>query len=125
MIVRQIVFLLCSCYVRLRLERSLESRPAADHRKGGGSEEIRRRRRREDRSRLDGSTRRLAWQDLMLFWQEKSTQSGRRGKSGKSGHSLDYKTRFDNLDDNDKYSSNPATHYLPGCLQRGPDAIWR
>ena len=99
-------------------------RPPAGRQVGGGSEEIRRRRR-EDRPRLDGSTRRLAWQDLMLFWQEESAPSGRRGKSGKSGRGLDYKTRFDNLDDNDKYSSNPATHYLPSCLQRGPDAIWR
>jgi hypothetical protein len=108
----------------MRLGRFPPSRPALGRPRSGESEEIRRRRH-GGRPRLDGSTRRQAWQDLMLFWQERSAPSGRRGMSGKSGLGPDYKTRFDNLDDNDKYSSNPATHYLPGCLRRGPDAIWQ
>ncbi|MEA2999264.1 MAG: hypothetical protein QOK17_1097 [Sphingomonadales bacterium] len=60
----------------------------------------------------------------MLFWQEKSAPLGRRGASAEFGRGLDYKTRRDDLDDNDKYSSNSATLYLSRCVQRGADAIW-
>jgi len=64
------------------------------------------------------------WQDLMLFWQEKSAPSVRRGASADFRRGRDYKTRRSGWGDNDKYSSNPATHSLPRCVQRGPDAIW-